>query len=371
MSQSATDLSLPFVSVIVPAYNAAAFVEKTLTSILTQTYQNLEVVVIDDGSKDSTVEIVDRLVKTDRRILLFKQQNLGVAAARNRAIQLAKGELIAPIDADDIWYPQQLEKQVLRLLESPDSVGLIYSWSIDIDEQDQVTGGFHAAQIEGNVFQTLLCHNFLGNASATLIKKECFEKVGGYNHQLKAQNAQGCEDWDLYLRIAESYEFRAVPEFLVGYRKIQQSMSCNYECMARSHTLMLQSVREKHPEIPSFLYRLSSSSLYLYFAHQSRDWGDDRTTLFWLFQAIQIDRITPFLRLGWYRLLIKSWIGSSRPDRLQQPSKNDVIEIKVFLKVFVGNVLQMLLSRVGKSRQLGRSTPVSSQLTDRSSKGTL
>ncbi|KAM3094097.1 glycosyltransferase family 2 protein [Phormidesmis sp. 146-35] len=350
-SQSATALSLPLVSVIVPAYNAAAFIERTLTSILTQTYQNLEVIVVDDGSQDSTAEIVDRLSKTDERILLVKQQNAGVAAARNRAIQLAKGELIAPIDADDLWYPHNLEKQVQCLLASPKSVGLVYSWSIDIDEQDQQTGGFHAAKIEGNVFQTLLCHNFLGNASATLIKAGCFEKVGGYNCQLKAQNAQGCEDWDLYLRIAEGYEFRAVPEFLVGYRKIRQSMSCDYSCMARSHTLMLQSIREKHLEIPNFLYSLSSSSLYLYFAHQSSDWGDDRTTLFWLFEAVRVDRVTPFLRVGYYQLLIKSWFGFSRPHR--QAASSNRNRAKVFLKVLVGNGLQTLLSRVG---QTGRST---------------
>ncbi|NJR48754.1 MAG: glycosyltransferase family 2 protein [Leptolyngbyaceae cyanobacterium CSU_1_3] len=363
----------PFVSIIIPAYNAEIFIEKTLNSILMQTYCYFEVLIVDDGSQDRTSEIVDRIAETDSRVILIKQKNSGVAAARNLAIQAAKGELIAPIDADDIWYPNYLEKQVCCLQSCSDAVGLVYAWSIDIDEQEQLTGGLHAAQIQGNVYQTLLCHNFLGNASATVIRKTCFETVGGYCGDMRAQNAQGCEDWDLYLRVAEKYEFRVVPEFLVGYRKIQQSMSCNYDCMARSHSFMLQSNREKYPEIPAFLYHLSSSSFYLYFAHQSHVWGDDRTTQFWLSQAIKVDKITPFLRLSFYQLFLKSFVGQMLASRLSTSKKSPIstqtkevnspliedLRLKIFIKVLVGNLLHTVLSRIGKPINLQRSpTPM-------------
>jgi glycosyltransferase involved in cell wall biosynthesis len=365
----------PFVSIIVPAYNAEAFIEKTLNSILTQTYRYFEVLIVDDGSQDRTSEIVDRIAEADSRVFLIKQQNSGVAAARNLAIQSAKGELVAPIDADDIWYPNYLEKQVYCLQSCSDSVGLVYAWSIDIDEQEQLTGGFHVAQIQGNVYQTLLCHNFLGNASATVIRKTCFETVGGYCCEMRTQNAQGCEDWDFYLRVAEAYEFRVVPEFLVGYRKIQQSMSCNYDCMARSHSLMLQSTKKQHPEIPGFLYHLSSSSFYLYFAHQSDAWGDDRTTQYWLSQAIKTDKITPFLRLSFYQLSLKSLVRQMLKSRLLtskeapispkiSPKKVNPIliedlSLKIFIKVLVGNLLHTVLSRIGKPINLRRSpTPM-------------
>lgn len=298
----------PLVSVIVPAYNAELFIEKTLKSVLNQTYTDIEVLVVDDGSCDRTVEVVEQIAGSDRRVRLFRQPNSGVAAARNAAIRQAKGELIAPIDADDIWYPSNLEKQVCCLLNSPPAVGLVYSWSADITENDQLTGSLHAASIKGDVYTTLLCHNFLGNASATLIRKTCLDRVGGYSSRFKQQQAQGCEDWDLYLRIAERYEFRVVPEFLVGYRKIQHSMSRDYSSMAKSQALMLQAVQQKHPKIPSVFYRLSCSSFYLYLAHQSSQTGEDRSALSWLWQALQIECITPFLRFGFYVLAIKSLV---------------------------------------------------------------
>jgi len=306
MDNPQINFDLPLISVIVPAYNAEKFIEKTLNSVLSQTYKNIEVLVVDDGSQDQTAEIVQFIAQRDQRVILLQQPNAGVAAARNLAIHKSMGEYIAPIDADDIWYPQNLEKQVQCMLQAEPSVGLVYAWSLDIDEEDLPTGELRASTIEGEVYTTLMCHDFLGNASCSLIRRACFEKVGGYNCQLKEQNAQGCEDWDLYLRIAEHYQFRVVPEFLVGYRKILTSMSCDYTSMAKSHYLMLQSVRQKHPKIPATIYRLSSSSFYMYLARQSSQRGSHRSTLFWLYKALRADFITPFLRFGLYTLSIKS-----------------------------------------------------------------
>lgn len=300
--------ALPLVSVVIPAYNAEAFIQKTLTSVLSQTYKNLEVLVIDDGSTDRTVEIVEAMMESDRRIHLFQQPNSGVAAARNLGIKHAKGEFIAPLDADDIWYPQNIEKQVQCFLESDATVGLVYSWSADIDEQDIPTGTFHTAQIQGKVYLTLLCHDFLGNASSSLIRRTCFQKVGMYNCQFKERNAQGCEDWDLYLRIAEQYQFRVVPEVLVGYRKVQHSMSCNYSVMANSHRVMLQVSQQKHPEIPIILYRLSTSSFFLYLARQSSQQGQHQNTLFWLQQTLQVDWFVSLLRAELYILFFKTFL---------------------------------------------------------------
>jgi len=209
-------VATPLVSVIVPAYNAEKFIEKTLSSVLAQTYKNIEVLVVDDGSQDRTAEIIQSFAQIDRRVTLLQQQNAGVAAARNLAIQASRGEYIAPIDADDLWYPQNLEKQVSCMLQAEPSVGLVYSWSVDIDEDELATGGFHASTIQGNVYTTLICHNFLGNASASLIRRDCLQAVGQYNCNLKEQNAQGCEDWELYLHIAERYQYQVVPEFNVA-----------------------------------------------------------------------------------------------------------------------------------------------------------
>ena len=115
----------PLVSVIVAAYNAETFIKQTLDSVLNQTYKNIEVLVVDDGSEDRTAEIVAAIVQNSQRVILLQQSNQGVASARNLAIQNSRGAYIAPIDADDIWYPQKLEKQMQCMLQAEPSVGLV------------------------------------------------------------------------------------------------------------------------------------------------------------------------------------------------------------------------------------------------------
>ncbi len=350
-------MSQPLVSVIIPAYNAATFLERALQSVLHQRYSHLEAIVIDDGSKDRTPDIVRAIAQYDSRLHLRQQPNAGVAVARNTGIQAARGELIAPIDADDIWYPDALEKLVARFQECSPEVGVVYTWSQDIDESDRPIGGFHVARVEGNVYKTLICHNFLGNASCTLIRKACLEQVGGYDPRFKAQHAQGCEDWDVYLRLAERYPFAVVPEFLVGYRKLAMSMSGNFQQMARSQHLMLQTIQESHPELPAFLYRISRSSFYLYFAQQCDRQGNSSATLFWLWQAVQADAFISLGRLGVYLLAIKNTLRQglvrlkSAPSALalSQQSKGGSLSIinrfSIWLKVLIGSLLHQFLLR--------------------------
>ena len=363
---------LPLVAVVIPAYNAEPWIARTLTSVLAQTYRNFEVWVVNDGSTDRTAERVERVAQQDARVKLLNQPNAGVAAARNFGIQQSQGELIAPIDADDLWHPEQLAKQVACFLAAPATVGLVYSWSVNIDEQDRPLGGFHAAEIAGAVFQTLLCHNFLGNASCTMMRRSYLRQAGAYNPDFQTQNAHGCEDWDLYLRLAELCQFRAVPEFLVGYRKLRQSMSYNYERMARSQALMLAGVHQRHPDLAAWLYRLSRSSLFLYFAHQAGENGQSQTALHWLGRAMRTD-ITPWLRLGSYHLGAKSLcsIGFTAfrqprkppmssphavqaipeyllPDRDSGSKRTGYDQVisrwQVALKLLVGNILHFLIS---------------------------
>lgn len=354
----------PLVSVIIPAYNAAAFIAQTLQSVLTQTYTSIEVLVVDDGSTDATADIVGQIASGDRRVRLIQQQNSGVAAARNLAIEQAAGEFIAPIDADDIWYPQHLEYQVGRMTTAPASVGVIYSWSLDINASGTPTGGFCASKVAGNVYRTLVCHNFIGNASATLIRRSCLEQVGGYSNRLRQLQAQGCEDWDLYLRLAERFEFQPVLAFSVGYRKISSSMSRSYEAMAKSHDLMLQFAHGRNPKLPQPLCQLSRSSFYLYLARQSRQHQCYRGTLYWLGQAYRQDPITPLIRFGVYTLLAESfirlalkeiaawvgpdthywlWLKNFGKQLLHQNSYRHKSDLGVYLKVLIGTILHKFI----------------------------
>ena len=297
----------PLISVIIPAHNASKFIERTLKSVSDQSYKELEVIIVDDGSTDSTYTIISNHAQRDNRIKVIQKNNSGVADSRNKAIDYAAGEFIAPIDADDVWHPETLKKLVNCLLKQDSSVGLAYAWSVFIDENDCLMNNFKASNADGWVYQTLLCHNFIGNASATLIRRACLDTVGGYSTELRQQNAQGCEDWDLYLRIASHYKFSVAREFLVGYRKIKSSMSRDHEKMAKSHRHMLDNVYRQDPKLPRFFYHVSCSSFYIYLAQESRQQGNIYGVFLWLKNAIKQDWITPWFRLGIYILVLSSF----------------------------------------------------------------
>lgn len=250
---------LPLVSVIVPARDAATVIEATLQSALAQTYAHLEVVVVDDGSRDGTAAVVEAMAARDRRITLLRQANAGVAAARNRGLAASRGSLIALLDADDLWHPEKLARQVAVMRHAPPRVGLVYAWSSIIDEAGRIVDrrGCGVPHHEGEVYPALILWNFVGNASAPVIRRACLETIGGFDPGLHARGAQGCEDLKLYLAIAERYEFAVVPEFLVGYRQTGAAMSRDVWQMQRSHELVLEEVRQRHPELPAWLFRWS------------------------------------------------------------------------------------------------------------------
>lgn len=297
-----TQKEAPLVSVIIPAYNAETFIERTLNSVLTQTYTNIEVLVVDDGSQDRTGQIMESFAKKDSRVRLYTQKNAGVAAARNLAIEQSTGDYIAPIDADDIWYPQKLQKQVQCMLSAAPSVGLVYAWQVRINEEDIILGPVDIqsyedfSSVEGNVLPVLVYCNFLGSASTPLIRRSCLKQVGVYNTLLKARDAQGCEDWDIYLRIAEQFEFRVVREFLIGYRQVESSMSRNVKAMAKSIDLVMSDLRPKHPEIPDYLYELSASNSAFYLSGMSEKCGDYASALIFALKGIIFDYIQLFIQ---------------------------------------------------------------------------
>ena len=115
------------VSIVIPAYNASRWIERTLRSVQGQTVKNIEVIVVDDGSTDETPAIVRRLMEQDPRIYLIQQSNGGVAKARNIGIVSARSEFVAPLDADDLWHPQRLELHLDAFADAPDEVALVYS----------------------------------------------------------------------------------------------------------------------------------------------------------------------------------------------------------------------------------------------------
>lgn len=301
MNQSIS--SDPLVSVIVPAYNAQSFIASALDSVCRQTYRNIEVLVVDDGSEDGTAEIVRAVATRDDRIRLFLQEHKGVAAARNRAIRESRGDYIAPLDADDIWYPLKLERQVRALRDARPSVGLVYAWSAYLDENGRLNGGYYAHDLPRNLPAALIFRNVVGSSSVPLIRRECFEHAGLYNPDYGARNAQGCEDLDFYLRVAERYQFVVVKEFLVGYRQSRQRMSSHTGAMAKSFYFALRDCMRRRPELPWTVFRWSLARQCLYLHDRARTLGQTGTSIRLLLTALWFDP-TFLLKREFYRHLL-------------------------------------------------------------------
>jgi len=251
LNRGATDR---LISVIVPAYNCAATIGETLHSIRCQTHHNIEIIVVDDGSTDETYLSAAQHAAADPRVRVFRQPNGGVASARNKAIRESAADLIAPIDADDIWLPDKLELQ-LSALDSFPNVGLVYTWFAKIDVQGRVIEIDNRHTAEGNVLAELCVRNIVGHASSPLILRSAIERVGGYDETLRSRNAQGCEDNKLYLEIAEYYSFAVVRKCVVGYREMPTGMSSNFHQMLRSRDLSVEGVLRRHPELADNLRR--------------------------------------------------------------------------------------------------------------------
>jgi glycosyltransferase involved in cell wall biosynthesis len=253
------------VSVIIPACNDAATVERTVSSVLNQTYSDLEVLVVDDGSTDQTAALVQNMADADLRIRLLQKPNGGLASARNHGIAHAGGEFIAPIDADDLWHPEKIKKQMAVMRDSGDQVGLVYCWSRAIDEQDRVLWDVTPCSLRGSVYAALIVRNFL-SSGAPLVRKCYAEAVGGYDATLASRGAPCCQDLKFNLDIAERCDFDLVPEFLFSYRVRAGSMSTNIDAMLRSRKVVIEEARARHPELPNKLFRWAS-------AHQDREFG--------------------------------------------------------------------------------------------------
>lgn len=297
----------PLVSVVIPARNAQCFIAVTIQSVCTQTYTNLEILVVDDGSDDATAEIVQAVAARDPRVRLIRQQHRGVAAARNRAIAESRGAYVAPLDADDIWYPRKLELQVRAMRDARPTVGLVYAWSVYLDERGRLTGGYYAQALPPNVHAALIFRNFIGCASVPLIRRSCLREVGLYNPRYAARGAQGCEDLDLYLRIAERYEFVVVPEFLVGYRQTRGCMSSHTNAMARSFYFVLRDCRARRPEIPWTVFRWSLSRHCFYLHTRARGQGEHGRAVQLLLAALWFDPPFVFRRDLYRHLVAAPW----------------------------------------------------------------
>ena len=216
------------ISVVIHAYNAESTILSTVDSVRQQTFTDIEIIVIDDGSSDRTLDLLETV--RDKRLQVYPYGNSGVSIARNRGIAHSLGQYISFIDADDLWTKDKLEKQ-LAVLQANPQAGVVYSWvtlmleAKNLSETTTFVSGSKAT-FTGDILSELLLENFIVNGSNVMIKREVIESVGEFDPHLKT-----CEDWEYYLRLAAKYHFALVPEQQIIYRKAPGSLSSKTSAM--------------------------------------------------------------------------------------------------------------------------------------------
>ncbi|MBW4651841.1 MAG: glycosyltransferase [Kaiparowitsia implicata GSE-PSE-MK54-09C] len=230
---------MPKVSVIIPAYNAMRYLPATVDSVLNQTFKDFEMLIIDDGSSDEIRQWTSYLL--DPRAQLISQQNQGLPGARNTGIMHAKGEYIAFLDADDLWEPTKLEKQVCRFEQYPD-VGLVHAWMEFIDENGKPTGRIMRSDANGNAWKLLAERNVIACPSV-MVRKSCFDITGMFDRSLRS-----VEDWDMWIRIAAKFPIALIAEPLAYYRQTPGSMSKNCAVMEQSFYAVIEKTFQDVPE---------------------------------------------------------------------------------------------------------------------------
>jgi glycosyltransferase involved in cell wall biosynthesis len=201
-----------------PVYNEAKWLDQAVASVLSQNFSDLELVVIDDGSTDATPVMLSAFTRSDDRVRVFRQDHLGVTAARNRGLSEARAPFIAPLDADDRAVPERIDHQI-RFLQVHADIGLLGSWAEIIDEHGNHLD-WRRSKTRPEELVTLLEQSNPVVHSSVMLRADIVRRLGGYRSAFRA-----AEDYDLWLRIVEVTNVAILPEFLVQFRSHSASMT--------------------------------------------------------------------------------------------------------------------------------------------------
>jgi len=228
----------PLVSVVVATYNMGHYLPNAVGSALAQTYPNVEVIVVDDGSTDDTAAVIQPFL-ADPRVRYISKPNGGQASAKNLGIRQARGEFVAFLDSDDAWTTDKLALQVPLFLASP-RVGVVYARYVEVDEQGRLgqlsTNVFHRGQVSG----PLLVFNFIG-FSTSVVRRACFDRLGIFRDDL----GMGI-DYELWLRFSTEYDFDYVDQPLVHYRVWSGQMSGNVQRRYQNGMRIMREFLDSH-----------------------------------------------------------------------------------------------------------------------------
>ena len=276
----------PFVSVIIPSYNRANYIGKAVESVLDQTFQDLEIIVVDDGSTDDTL---NSLAVYKNHVRLLQQTNQGRSGARNTGVTAARGSVIAFLDSDDIWLPEKLERQLEFFGNNP-NIGLVHTWSNVIDERGDLRARdtrrrmrlYRRAMRRGYTYTGMSqeCVLFL---STVAIRRECWEKIGSFDSEMPA-----FEDWDWYLRVARITTIATIPDSLVLYR-IHDGNTTKDEFVAGRVKTCCKHLTwlETHPGWPQIWQ--ARRNFYIQLAAANYVDGNHAAVKKWMLKAVRLD----------------------------------------------------------------------------------
>lgn len=329
-SDSAGAVMAPIISVVIPTYNSAHWIARTMASIVHQRFRAIEILVIDDGSTDDLPSVLKPFVDRDPRIRIIRQENRGLAGARNRGIMEARAEFVATIDADDLWHPDFLTATYAALNADP-SAPFAFAYSFRITEDDRVLRYIRPRTPPRHDLVGLLSLNSVGSGSAGLFRKDALEAVGGFDEAMGKEGLHGAEDWKLALRLAHRGTPVLVPRHLVAYRLVATSMSQrNPMRQLRAIQAVIRDMRIELPHLPSKAFRDGQTMMTAwllptfaynnqwadFFREMARGYGNNP---FWF--------TNPLLRRAhWYRVLIVAGVlmNMTRLSRRPLPSLRDI-----------------------------------------------
>jgi glycosyltransferase involved in cell wall biosynthesis len=289
------------VSVIMPVYNVQKYVTHAIHSVLVQTYQDFEIIIIDDQSPDKSIDICKNF--KDDRIRIIHQQNLGLAGARNTGIHHAVGKYIALLDADDYWAPEKLECHVAHLESNP-KLGISYSSSEFVDDEGCSLGIKQTPKLKHITTEDIFCRNPVGNGSAPVIRKAVFDAIAfpgnskGINRDWYFDESfKQSEDIECWLRMATQtdWQFEGIAPVLTYYRVNDNGLSANVVNQFYSWKRACEKLEAKSPETFAAWGKLAEAYQLRYLARRSIRSRDPKLALKLAVLAIQTN----------FRILIK------------------------------------------------------------------
>ena len=205
------------VSIVTPTYNRAQYLPAAVASVLAQTFRDLELIIVDDGSVDNTRDVLEPFL-SDKRVHYFYQANKGQSHARNLALEYAKGDFIAFLDSDDLWSVDKLEKQLAVFRANPQA-DIVHGDEAMIDQTGSVISLQNMKRHSGQITPFLLADNSVSITTA-LVKRQCFDEMGGFDTSVGV-----ADDYELWLRFSAYYHFKYEPGIVASYRVIADQIS--------------------------------------------------------------------------------------------------------------------------------------------------